>query len=94
MKFDIGLVLDNVSRQFKSHYNIKTNVGILHEDLCALLLISGWILLLWEMFKQYFEKTETNFVLKNISRILLIKKPYEKPYQKRTGHRHNIIWRW
>jgi len=50
VEFDIGLDLENLSKEFISHWNLKRNIGALHEDLCTLLFISIWILFLIRSF--------------------------------------------
>ena len=57
VKFNIGLVLENLSTIFKLHLNLKRDISALHDNLCTLLLMSGWILLLIRQdLEKFFEK--------------------------------------
>jgi len=40
MKFDIWLFFENVSRNFKFHYNLTRIKGTLHEDICTFMILS------------------------------------------------------
>ena len=41
---DIWGFFENLSRQFKLHYNLTRITGTLHEDLCTFVVIPRWIL--------------------------------------------------
>jgi len=40
IKFDIRMFVENLSRKFKFHENLKRITGILHEHLCAFMEVS------------------------------------------------------
>ena len=63
MKFDILVLLENLSKIFEVNYNMTRITGYLHEDMCICMIISLRILLrLRNVVQKYVEKHERNYI--------------------------------
>jgi hypothetical protein len=63
LKFDIWVFFENLSRKFTFHYKLARITGTLHENLCAFIIISRWILLrMRNVLDKILEKLKTHIL--------------------------------